>query len=217
MTDEPVEHVELIVEEPSMEAALRVLLPRILQGVSFAIYQHQCKDELLSRLPERLRGYAAWLPSAWRIVVLVDRDDDDCNELKARLEQMARQAKLETRSRRGRRNPYAVVNRIVIEELEAWYFGDWDAVRTAYPRVDAAIPSQAKYRNPDAIKGGTWETLERILKAAGYFKTGLRKVELARTVAEHMDPERNKSQSFQAFRSALREMVPSRRLSAARG
>jgi hypothetical protein len=209
MTVEPVEHVEVIVEEPSMEAALRVLLPQVLQDVSFAIYQHQCKDELLVRLPERLRGYAAWLPPAWRIVVLVDRDDDDCTELKARLEQMARQAKLETRTRRGGRPPYAVVNRIVIEELEAWYFGDWEAVRTAYPRVDAAIPSQAKYRNPDAIKGGTWETLERVLKAAGYFKTGLRKVELARTVAEHMDPDRNKSQSFQALRAALRAMVPS--------
>jgi hypothetical protein len=210
MTVEHVEHVEVIVEEPSMEAALRALLPRILQDVSFAIYQHQCKDELLSRLPERLRGYAAWLPSAWKIVVLVDRDDDDCNELKARLEQIAQQAKLETCTRRGVRGSYAVVNRIVIEELEAWYFGDWDAVRAAYPRVDAAIPSQAKFRNSDAIRGGTWETLERVLRAAGYFKMGLRKLELARTVAEHMDPDRNKSQSFQAFRSALREMVPSR-------
>jgi hypothetical protein len=25
-----------------------------------------------------------------------------------------------------------VVNRLAIEELEAWYFGDWEAVRAAY-------------------------------------------------------------------------------------
>ena len=125
-----VEHVEVLVEEPSMEAALRVLLPRILQGVSSAIRQHQCKDELLARLPERLRGYASWLPQTSRIMVLIDRDNSDCRELKARLEQMAREAGLATRSapRRG-----------------------------------------------------------------------------------EMDPDRNTSRSFQAFRAALREMVPSGR------
>lgn len=202
-----VEHVEVIVEEPSMEAALRVLLPRILRGVSSAIYQHQCKSELLARLPMRLKGYAAWLPETSRIVVLVDRDDEDCRKLKARLEQMARAAGLKTRSQASR-GQYSIVNRVVIEELEAWFFGDWEAVRKAYPKVNATVPSQSKYRNPDAIKGGTWEALERILQAAGYFKTGLRKLELARTVAEHMDPARNTSRSFQAFCSALHEMTP---------
>jgi Domain of unknown function (DUF4276) len=205
-----VEHLEVIVEEPSMEAALQVLLPRILHGVSSAIRPHQCKDELLARLPERLRGYASWLPRASRIVVLVDRDDDDCRELKVHLEQMARRAGLTTRSA-SRRGEYAIVNRVVVEELEAWFFGDWEAVRRAYPKVDARVPAQAKYRNPDAIKGGTWEALERLLQASGYFKTGLRKIELARTVARHMDPDRNTSRSFQAFRTALREMVPSGR------
>lgn len=38
---------------------------------------------LLARLPERLRGYASWLPDTWRIVVIVDRDDADCTTLKA--------------------------------------------------------------------------------------------------------------------------------------
>ena len=65
------------------------------------------------------------------------------------------------------------------------------------------MPSQAKYRDPDAITGGTWEALERLLQKAGYFKTGLRKIEAARSIAAHMDPTRNTSQSFQVFRSAL--------------
>lgn len=202
-----VEHVEVIVEEPSMEAALRVLVPRILHGVSSAIYQHQCKSELLARLPARLQGYAAWLPESSRIVVLVDRDDDDCRKLKATLERLARDAGLKTRSQ-SRQGTYSIVNRVVVEELEAWFFGDWQAVRKAYPKVNASVPAQAKYRNPDAIKGGTWEAMERILQAAGYFKTGLRKIELARNVAEHMDPSRNTSRSFRAFHDALREMSP---------
>ena len=90
-----------------------------------------------------------------------------------------------------------------LEELEAWFFGDWKAVLSAYPRVNATIPDKAPFRNPDAIAGGTWEALERILKKAGYFSTGLRKLEFARQVASHMRPERNQSHSFRMFFEAL--------------
>lgn len=199
-----VEHVELLVEEPSMEAALRLLLPRILGELPFEIYPHQCKEELLARLPERLRGYASWLPETWRIVIVVDRDDDDCKELKAQLENMAAAAGLVTRTK-ARGNQYALVSRLAIEELEAWYFGDWEAVRAAYPKVPATIPSQAKYRAPDAIKGGTWEAFERVLQRAGYYSSGLRKIEAARAVAANMVPSRNTSPSFRALHGALQD------------
>lgn len=189
-----------------MEAALRALLPRLLGELSFQVYPYQGKLDLLKRLPDRLRGYAAWLPSDHRIVVVVDRDDDDCRELKQRLEQMAADAGLQTRSQAGGPT-YQVVNRLAIEELEAWYFGDWDAVRAAYPRVSRVIPNQANYRDPDAIKGGTWEAFERVLQRAEYFETGLRKIEAARAVATHLQPESNRSRSFCVFRDVLKEMI----------
>jgi hypothetical protein len=201
-----VEHVEVFVEEPSMEAFLRLVLPRMLGDTSFEVYPHQCKDELLMRLPERLRGYASWLPETWRIVVVVDRDDDDCVALKRKLDRLALDAGLPTRSA-PKQKGYAVVNRVAIEELEAWYFGDWDAVRAAYPRVKPTIPAQARYRDPDGIAGGTWEAFEHVLKNAGCFKTGLRKIEVARAVGEHMVPSRNLSRSFQSLRTALSEMA----------
>jgi hypothetical protein len=207
-----VEHVELLVEEPSMEAALRLLLPKVLGDLSFEIYQHQCKDELLLRLPQRLRGYCqrrksdAWFRDHCRIVVVIDRDDDDCARLKRRLEKMAKDAGLATRTS-AKDGAYMVVNRLAIEELEAWYFGDWAAVQAAYPRVSATIPSQARYRDPDEIAGGTWEAFERVLQKAGYYVGGLRKVEAARTVAAHMEPSRNTSPSFCSFRDVLLEMA----------
>ena len=202
-----VEHVEILVEEPSMETALRLLLPKMIGKLSFEIYPHQCKQDLLARLPDRLRGYRQWLPENWRIVVLLDCDNEDCHQLKDRLEQAAIVAGLKTKSA-VQLDPYVVVNRIVIEELEAWYFGDWTAVCTAYPRVSLSIPYKAKYRNPDVIQGGTWEAFERILKRAGYFAGGLRKIEAARAIAQYMVPEINRSKSFQVFRSALKEMMP---------
>lgn len=201
-----VSHVEVLVEEPSMEAALRVLLPRVLGDLTFEVYPYQCKDDLLKRLPVRLRGYSAWLPDDYRIAVVVDRDNDDCHELKRQLEQMASAAHLRTRTSACGR-PYQMVNRLAIEELEAWYFGDWDAVREAYPKVPDTIPDQAKYRDPDAIAGGTWEAFERVLQRAGYCQTGLRKIEVARAVAEHWRPEVNRSRSFRVFRDVLQEMT----------
>jgi hypothetical protein len=199
-------HVEILVEEPSMEEALRLLVPRIIPDLTFEVYQHQSKEGLLKRLPARLRGYASWLPEDWRIVVIVDRDDDQCNELKRQLDEMAQDAGLRTRSQDGRPT-YQVVNRLAIEELEAWFFGDWHAVRAAYPRVNPNIPTKSGYRDPDAVLGGTWEALERVLQRAGYFRTGLRKIEAARAIAENMLPSRNRSKSFQKVRDALSEML----------
>lgn len=73
-----------------MEAFLRALLPRRLPlDRTFKVHPFQGKSDLLSKLEARLRGYAVWLPDDWRIVVVVDRDDDDCRALKQRLEDIA--------------------------------------------------------------------------------------------------------------------------------
>lgn len=201
-----VDHVEVLVEEPSAEAALGVLLPRILGNVGVTVHAHQGKSDLLDKLPGKLRAYQRWLPPNHRVVVLVDRDSEDCFSLKERLEIFASNAGLPTRSR-PHKGGYVVVNRIAVEELEAWFFGDWEAVATAFPKVDRRVPLQTKYRDPDDVAGGTWEALERVLQSAGYFPTGLRKIETARAVAANMVPERNTSRSFKAFQAALREMT----------
>jgi hypothetical protein len=200
-------HLEVLVEELSMEAFLRALLPRLLpQDLSFEVHAFQGKADLLGKLESRLRGYAAWLPQDWRIVVIVDRDDDDCRELKARLEDMARRAKLRTRST-ARHPRWQLVNRIAIEELEAWYFGDWKAVCSAYPRLQATVPEKRGFRNPDNIAGGTWEAFERILQRHGYFKGGLPKIEVARTLGAVLDPTRCGSRSFVKFRDGILEAI----------
>jgi hypothetical protein len=198
-----IETLFVLVEEPSMEIALAALLPKMLRpDVSVEIRQFQCKNELMLRLPERLAGYAQWMPDSAMVLVIVDRDDDDCKALKAKLELIAQGAGLSTKAapRHGR---FQVINRIAIEELEAWFFGDWTAMCVAYPKLDINVPQRAGLRNPDAIKGGTWEALERELNRKGYFKGGLRKLELARTVSPLMNPNRNRSASFASLREAL--------------
>jgi hypothetical protein len=195
------EKLMIFVEEISMEAALEQLMPKLLQDAEFEIFRFQCKDDLLKNLPARLRAYSSWLPPEWAILVLVDRDNSDCRELKQQLEAVAQQSGLSTKTQGGDR--FQVVNRIVIEELEAWFFGDWPAVKQAYPRVPDNMPQKSAFRDPDAIKGGTWEALERVLKKAGYFPAGLNKLQCAREVATHMTPDANRSASFQAFVQAI--------------
>lgn len=200
-------HLEFLAEEPSMEAFLRALLPRVLPELcTFQVHAFQGKSDLLAKLESRLRGYAAWCPPNWRLVVIVDRDDDNCRILKQRLDAIAHQAGLITR-RSGAPQPWQLVNRIAIEELESWFFGDWTAVHLAYPRVPKDISGRAAFRDPDAISGGTWEALERVMCRYGYFPGGLEKIAAARRIGSYFDPKRCRSKSFQIFHQALLEAV----------
>lgn len=192
-------NLEVLVEELSAKEALDHLLPKIVPDVSFEMRVFRGKEALLRELPARLRGYAGWIAAAeTRVVVVVDRDDDDCVALKSRLVKMAAEAGLDQTR---------VLSRIVIEELEAWFFGDVSALRAAYPRVPASLGEQAPYRDPDGINGGTWQALHRVLREHGYHSKRFDKVAAAQAIAPHMDVESNRSTSFQIFRDGLRRLV----------
>ena len=194
--------VEFLLEEPSAEAALQELAPKLMPGAELRFHNFQGKTNLLKNLEARLRGFARWNNPDLRVVVLVDRDDDDCLELKGILETAAARAGLVTKTQ-AQEGVFTVLNRIAVEEVEAWFFGDVPAMKAAYSRLPASLGSKAKYRFPDGIVGGTWEALEAVLMRHGYHRGGLAKVQAAREIAPHMDPARNLSQSFQVFVAGL--------------
>ena len=198
-------HLEFHVEERSMEVFLKAWLAKLLpEGCTFHVYSYSGKPAMLRKIGSRLEAYAAWIPAEYRIVVVVDRDEDCCKKLKQHMERICEEAGLRSRRAAGGQD-WQVVTRIAIEELEAWYFGDWSAVCAAYPRVSNHIPRKSPYRDPDAIKSGTWETFERILQNHGYFKQGLAKMEAASTIGEYFDPRINSSRNFKVFRNAIAE------------
>ena len=188
-----------------MEAFLQAWLGRVLpEDCTLGVHPDPGKDALLRRLGDRLGAYAKWITCELRIVVVVDRDRDESEELKSKLERICESAGL--RSRRAAGSPdWQVVTRIAIEELEAWYFGDWHAVCQPYPRVPANVPSLARYREPDAIAGGTWEAFERVLQKSGYFRQGLAKVQAATEIGRYVDPACSRPGSFAALRDAVTE------------
>lgn len=198
-----VRHLRFLVEEPSMKDFLEGLLPRLLpEGAEFDVTAFNGKHDLLKNLQNRLSGVKRSLRAGQRLFVVVDRDSEDCHELKQRLEGFAYQAGLVTRTASGG-HKWQLVNRIVVEELEAWYFGDWTAVRAAYDKAPEDPSGGASFRDPDAIRGGTWEAFERVMKSE--FRAGLRKREAARRIAEHIEPTRSSSHSFKVFYEAVIE------------
>ncbi len=197
-------HIEFLVEEPSIEAVLLNIIPRILNPeISYDIRVFQGKQDLLRKLPNRLQGYRNWIPDDWVIVVLIDKDNQDCHVLKSQLETISRTSHLYTKTTPNERNnKFQVMNRIIIEELESWFFGDIDALSAAYPRIPTHIGTRSSYSNPDLIHN-TSNVLESLLQRYRYYPGGMPKIEVAATISSFMVPERNRSDSFQAFRTGL--------------
>lgn len=191
-------HFEFLLEEDSAERVLDNLLPKIIMGEhTYRCIRFQGKKDLLNKLPLELKGYAKWIPIDYRIVVLVDRDRDDCIELKNSLNEIAKTAGLKVKTGTDA-GSFQVLNRVAVEEIEAWFFGDADAMRLAYPKLSKNFEMKAKYRIPDSIQN-TWESMESLLQRGGYFKTGLRKTEAAYEISKNMEPLKNRSKSFQVF------------------
>lgn len=192
--------IEFLVEEPSAEEALRHVLPNLIRGrARWKLINLGSKHKLLKVLPERLAAYRDRIAGgeALRVVVLVDRDADDCAALKRQLEDAARAKGLGTKTHPDAQGRFHVVNRIAIEELESWFIGDPAALRQAFSRLPAIDGSKGVFRNPD--NGGTWEALHRFLKKHGIYTNSYPKIDAARRIAPRMDLQANRSRSFQVF------------------
>ena len=198
-------HVEFLLEEPSAEAALSQLLPRLLAAEdTWRCVPHRGKAALLGRLPALLKSYANRMPHDpnLRVVVLMDADAD-CVKVKKELEDLAKAAHLFTKTTAPAGQPFRVLTRLAVSELEAWFLGDRAAISAAYPRIHANhFKGVYRESHSDALTDA-WETLHRILRKGGYYPTQYLKIEVAEQIASCLEPARNKSASFQYFCAGL--------------
>jgi hypothetical protein len=180
-----IEHLVFFLEEPSAEDFLKGLLPRWLPpSIKAHFIVFEGKQDLEKQLPRRLKG---WLRPNSGFVVMRDQDSGDCAVIKQRLRQLCLEA--------GKPN---VVIRIACRELETFFVGDWHAVAAAFDKPAlAAHDRKAKYRTPDALESPSQEI--RLLIP------GYQKRDGARRIAPHLNPERNRSASFQVLCRALSE------------
>ena len=194
-------HIEVLVEDASMKEALAILIPRVVsRDCTHRIQEFRGKKDMLKGLQGRFRGYAKWKLDC-NVVVVIDKDREDCTLLKSKIEDKARDCGLLDKTSGKYSKRLAI--RIAVTELEAWFLGDPVAIHKAFPKV----------RERDIRVQGTVDLildpashLARTLRQKRYFSKDMPKVQVARLVAEHMEPDRNKSPSFQLLMRTLREL-----------
>ena len=207
-------HFEILTEDQSSKKAMDILLPKLLEnratyrtisyrGIGYIPKGLQPKTDaqkriLLDRLPELLRGYGRSLFEA-TLVIICDLDDKDHDSFLFDLNQILASC-----------NPKPeTLFCLAIEEFEAWYLGDLEAVRKAYPRAKNNILSS--YVN-DSICG-TWELLadaicqggSKALSKKGWQAIGGQKSVWAEVISPLMDIDNNYSPSFNTMRVQIQE------------
>ncbi len=185
--------IEILVEEPSMEAFLRNLLPRILpKGIvvdtNCFIIPHQGKQDLRLRIPRRIRAYRHY-PERVYLIVIQDQDSNDCVLLKQGIVDDIRQADAHV--------PALV--RIACRELENWYLGDLRSVEMVYPGSRASkLVMKSKFRSADRLNGS-----DEMKNLSPHFS----KIACARAMAKVIDTESGRSHSFLKTVEGIRSFV----------
>ena len=168
-------HFEILIEDQSGGKAMEILFPKLLQGeITFRIHPYKGigripkglkpsgdanKRILLSQLPRLLQGYGK-VPDCGTIIVICDLDNKEKKQFLSELNNVLNAC-----------NPKPETFFFVaIEEFEAWYLGDFNAIRKVYPHVKNSVLST--YTN-DSICG-TWELLADAVYKGGH-KTLLKK------------------------------------------
>jgi hypothetical protein len=180
--------IVFLLEEYSMKVLLDGLLPRCFPDLAFLCIPHQGKHDLEKSIPRKLK---AWNEPGVRFCVIRDNDGADCRALKHRLIELCpHERRADTRVR------------IACQELEAWYFGDIQALADVYgDRVRRHVADKARFRDPDAIVQPS--------RALADLTPEFQKVSGARAMSERLNMERNTSGSFRAFLDAVQTLMRS--------
>jgi len=179
--------IEILVEEPSMEECLKVLLPKIVPpnwrlDENYFIRKHRGKADLQKSIPNKVSVYDNWHEPV-AIIILHDQDSSDCQALKKEL------------LGKCGNHSVPVLIRIVCRELESWYLGDLPAIEKAYPEFKCSkFRGKAPFRNPDILYAK--DKLKRIFPR-------YREISSSREISRYMDIANNKSVSFNRFVSGV--------------
>jgi hypothetical protein len=210
-------HFEFLTEDQSCGKAMEILIPKLLGNkITYRIFPYKgigrvpkglrpksdaSKRILLDQLPKILRGYGRTAPHCGIIVIICDLDDKNKKQFLSELQEILNSC-----------NPKpTTVFCLAIEEFEAWYLGDLDAVRKAYPKVKNHILNN--YTN-DAICG-TWELLadavykggKKALIKKGWQAIGEQKSVWAKSISPYMNVNENISPSFREMYAQLQSAI----------
>lgn len=173
----------VLVEEESAPVIVREIAHRLGIAERTLVIRFEGRNDLERSIPVKLSRWRA--PGPVRFLILRDSDGGDCKALKEHLRRLL--------------HGNAVQNtriRVVVEELEAWYFGEPQALAAAGYAAAATACRRAKFRRPDAIKSPKL-AMRRPIGCEG-------QIALARRLAPWPHLTLNASPSYAHFVSALK-------------
>lgn len=212
-------HIEMLVEDASSKRLLNSVLPKLLgeqcNPHTWRLHAYKgigriprnlnsgadpTKRILLDQLPRILRGYGK-TPSIDAVVVVLDADDRNCENFLAELKRIVANCSPAPNT----------LFRLAIEEVEAWYLGDQQALMEAYPRARVDV---LDHYVQDSVCN-TWELLadavypggSTAIRNAGWPLPGQVKCEWAEKIGPLLDLSRNVSPSFGKLRDGLRNLA----------
>jgi hypothetical protein len=173
--------IVFLTEEESMKVTLDKIISRFwpdkVLGVDWLTLAFQGKSDLEKNIARKMKSWNYGTP---HFLILRDRDGSDCILLKDRLSKIAAKGS----------HPFTV--RVVCNELESWFLGELDAIEAVCPALRASdFKGAAKLRVPDDVVNASQE-IESLVNIMG-------KVGRAAAIANHFDPSKCVSRSFQVF------------------
>jgi hypothetical protein len=218
--------IAILVEDKSGEILLKAVLPKLLgeykkpntwivshaSGLGRLPKDLDTNDEpnkktLFGMLPSFLNAHGKENSRTDAVVVVLDADRRSCSDVLTDLEVVKKKCES---------LPNTLLFCIAIEEMEAWYFGDRQALLAAYPRAKENVLNQYVQDSvcdtwellADAIyPGGVAAIKKKGFKKKDHNHAGQVKCEWAEKIAPLLDPDRNVSPSFGKLRDGLRRLV----------
>jgi hypothetical protein len=179
----------IMVEEPSIEEVTKVIVRRLGIENQVKIIPHDGKNDLEKSFPRKIVNWQN--PQRTRFVICRDNDGSDCALLKEKLRNLLPQI-----------TQHEFKLRLVMNELEAWYLGDLEALRKAGLISQGFVDqnrNKKKFRSPENLLNAKQE-FKRLVKTGG-------QITLARTIAPHLELQNERCNSFKHFVAAIRWAV----------
>ena len=214
-------HFEILVEDQSGKNALDIIVPKNLHNsCTFTVHSYKgigripknisnpsdaSNRILLDNLYKLLKGYGKTFASyhnySAAVIIVCDLDNKCLKTFRSQLYKILIRCDPKPKTRFC----------FAIEEGEAWFLGDLNAIKVAYPNAKSSVLNS--YVNDSVC--GTWEKLAdaiykggaEALSTKGWKMVGAEKSRWANEISPYMSIDNNNSPSFCHFRNKIRELA----------
>jgi hypothetical protein len=188
-------NIAFFLEEMSAEEMLKRIIDKRFPNAKpeankfhITYHSHQGKQDLEKNLECRLKH---WKKPNTVFIIIRDQDSENCKTIKNNLRNICAKA--------GKTDSETII-RIACHELETFYLGDYSAIEKAFKIKNIKKKASSKiFNNPDEKVSQPSKEIAKIVK-------NYAKINGSRIIAEFLEPNKNKSNSFRVLYKSLEDI-----------